>query len=104
MPRVSPHPAEAELLGLELGRNEKGAASAALHVAGCHVCTRRKAAVARLVGGIETASALDAFLSSPADKRPLSGGTSARRDRLHTLTAAAEAADQAARRIVGGRR
>jgi len=28
MPRVSPHLAEAELLGLELGRNEKGAAAA----------------------------------------------------------------------------
>ncbi len=103
MPRLNgpgPHPAEAELLGLELGRNEKGAAAAALHVAGCRVCTRRKAALARLVAGIETASALDALLSSPADERPLPGGTSARRDRLRALSAAAEAADETARRIV----
>jgi len=100
MSRVSPHPAEAELLGLELGRNEQGAAAAALHVADCRVCTRRKAALARLVGGIETASALDAILSSPPDERPLSGGTSARRDRLRALSAATEAADRTARRIV----
>jgi len=103
MPRLNgrpPHPAEAELLGLELGRSEKGAAAAVLHLAGCRVCTRRKAALARLVAGIETASALDAFLSSPTKERPLSGGTSARRDRLRTLSAAAEAADQTARRIV----
>jgi tetratricopeptide (TPR) repeat protein len=100
MPRVSPHPAEAELLGLELGRNEQGAAAAALHVADCRVCTRRKAALARLVAGIETASALDASLSSPADEHPLSDGPSARRDRLRALSAAAERADQTARGIV----
>lgn len=103
MPRVkgpATHPAEAELLGLELGRNERGAAVAALHVADCRVCTRRKAALARLVVGIETASALDAFLSSPVGERPLSGGAQARRDRLQALSAAAEAADHIARRIV----
>jgi tetratricopeptide (TPR) repeat protein len=100
MPRVSPHPAEAELLGLELGRNEKGAAAALLHLAGCRACTRRRAALARLAAGIETASALDAFLSSPTEERSPSGETSARRDRLRTLSAAAEAADQTARRIV----
>ncbi len=95
----TPHPAEADLLGLEMGRNELGAAAAALHVAVCRVCTRRQAALARLVGGIETASALDDFLSSSAtDERP--GGTSARTDRLQTLSVAAEAADQTARRIV----
>ncbi|HEX7614952.1 MAG TPA: hypothetical protein VF554_06685 [Thermoanaerobaculia bacterium] len=103
MPRLtSPtvHPAEAELLGLELGRNEAGAAAAALHVANCSVCTRRKTALARLVAGLETASALDAILSSTTNEGPLPGGTSARRDRLQTLSAAAEAADQTARRIV----
>jgi len=103
MPRLNgqgPHPAEAELLGLELGRNENGAAAAALHVADCRVCTRRKAAVARLVAGIETASALDASLSSPAEEHSSSSGTSARRDRLRALSAAAERADQTARRIV----
>jgi tetratricopeptide (TPR) repeat protein len=100
MPRLSPHPAEAELLGLELGRNEQGAAAAALHVADCRVCTRRKAALARLVAGIETASALDVSLSAPEDERPLQGGTSARRDRLRALSAAAESADQTAREIV----
>jgi len=103
MPRVSPHPAEAELLGLELGRNEEGAAAAALHVADCRVCIRRKAAVARLVAGIETASALEATLSSP-NERPTQGGTSPRRDRLHALAAAAAAADETARRIVDSAR
>ena len=103
MPRLNgpgTHPAEAELLGLELGRNEKGAAAAALHVAGCGVCTRRKAALARLVAGIETASLLDASLSSPEDERPLPGGTSARRDRLPALSAAAESGEQTARGLV----
>lgn len=103
MPRLNgpgPHPAEAELLGLELGRNEKGAAAAALHVADCRVCTRRKSALARLVAGIETASALDASLSSPADEHHLSSGTSARRDRLRDLSVAAESADRTARGIV----
>jgi hypothetical protein len=96
----TPHPAEAELLGLELGRNEEGATAAALHVADCRVCMRRKAALARLVAGIETASALDASLSSPAEEQPASDGTSARRDRLRALSAAAECADQTARGIV----
>jgi ATP/maltotriose-dependent transcriptional regulator MalT len=107
MPRLSgagPHPAEAELLGLELGRDEEGAATAALHVADCNVCTRRKAALARLVAGLESAAALDATLnfspSSAADERPPAGRTSAGRDRLRNLAAAAEGADQIAREIV----
>ena len=100
MPRVSPHPAEAVLLGLELGRNEQGAAAAALHVADCRVCTRRKAALARLVAGIEAAAALDVSLAAPEDERPLKGGAPARRDRLPALSAAAESGEQTARGLV----
>jgi tetratricopeptide (TPR) repeat protein len=103
MPRLngsSPHPAEAELLGLELGGNEEGTAAVALHVASCGVCTRRRAALARLVAGMEAAAALDASLSSPADEPPLPGGTDSRRDRLRTLSAAAETGEQTARRIL----
>ncbi len=102
MPRLNGagrHPAEADLLALELGRSEKGAAAAALHVSDCRVCTRRKAALARLAAGIETASVLDASLSSPTGERPSSGGTAARRDRLRELSAAAEAGDRIAREI-----
>jgi hypothetical protein len=45
MPRLTRHPAEVELLALELGRNETGSSAAARHVAGCRVCTRRPCTV-----------------------------------------------------------
>ena len=50
---MTQHPAEVELLALELGRSEDGSAEAALHVAGCRVCARRKTALGRLAAGIE---------------------------------------------------
>jgi tetratricopeptide (TPR) repeat protein len=103
MPRLSspdPHPAEALLLGLELGRNEKGAAAAALHVAVCPVCTRRKAALSRLAAGLATASALDASLSSGDDDPGPFSATPAGRSRLDALTAAARESDRSARLLV----
>ena len=103
MPRLnstSLHPAEALLLGLELGRHEEGAAAAALHVADCSICTRRKAALARLAAGLATASALDASLSSRDDEPGPSRATPSGRDRLKALSAAARESDQIARLLV----
>lgn len=94
------HPAEVELLALELGRNEAGSAAAALHVAGCRVCARRKAALERLAAGMKEASSLDKLLEPSGEKAsPLSGATASSK-RLRELSAAAEAADETARRIV----
>jgi tetratricopeptide (TPR) repeat protein len=101
MPRVTRHPAEVELLALELGRSEAGSAAAALHVAGCRVCTRRKASLGRLLAAIEEASSLETMLAPSADLLPFPSRTSPKKHRdLRGLASAADEADEKSRRLV----
>ncbi len=104
MPRVTRHPAEVELLALELGRNEVGSAAAALHVAGCPVCARRKMALGRLAAGIEEASSLDALLEFSGEQAPPLSVAAATRERLRELSTAADDAEARARRLVDAAR
>jgi tetratricopeptide (TPR) repeat protein len=101
MPRVTRHPAEVELLALELGRSAAGSAAAALHVAGCRVCTRRKASLGRLLAAIEEASSLETMLAPSADLLPFPSRTSPKKHRdLRGLASAADEADEKSRRLV----
>lgn len=104
MPRVTRHPAEVELLALELGRNEDGSAEAALHVAGCRVCARRKTALGRLAAGIEEASSLENELSLPGEGTSALPEDPARRDRLRELSVASDDAGEVAQRILAAAR
>lgn len=101
MPRVTRHPEEAELLALEMGPNEPGSAGAALHVAGCRTCARRRKALGRLYAAIEEASSLETMLGPSADLLPFPSRTSPKRHKdLRELASAADEADQKSRRLV----
>ena len=101
MPRVTRHPEEAELLALELGRNEPGSAAAALHVAGCRTCARRQKALGRLAAAIEEASSLESMLTPAADLLPFPSRKSAGKHRdFRALASAADEADLKAKRLV----
>lgn len=101
MPRVTRHPDEAELLALAMGRNEPGSASAALHVAGCRTCARRKEALGRLCAAIEEASSLESMLGPSAEVLPFPSLTSTKKHRdLKALASAADEADEKAHRLV----
>ena len=101
MPRVTRHPAEFELLALELGRNEAGSAAAALHAAGCRTCARRRKALGRLAAAIEEASSLETTLGPSADPLPFPSRTSPKnRKDLRRLASDADEADETSRRLV----
>ncbi|MFI5120587.1 MAG: tetratricopeptide repeat protein [Thermoanaerobaculia bacterium] len=101
MPRVTRHPEEAALLALEMGRNEPGSAAAALHVAGCRTCARRRKALGRLYAAIEEASSLETMLAPSADLAPFASRTSPEEhEDLRSLASAADEADRKARRLV----
>lgn len=101
MPRVTRHPEEAELLALEMGRNEPGSAAVAQHVAGCRTCARRQKALGRLCAAIEEASSLESMLGPSADLLPFPSRASPKEYKdLHALAAAADEADQKAQRLV----
>jgi tetratricopeptide (TPR) repeat protein len=103
MPRVTRHPAEVELLALELGRNETGSDAAARHVAGCRVCTRRKTALGRMAEGVAEASALEElFVAAPPAALTFSAarGRSERHDRLRRLADRAAEGDLVAQGLL----
>jgi tetratricopeptide (TPR) repeat protein len=103
MPRLTPHPAEVELLALELGRNETGSSEAARHVAGCRLCTRRKTALGRLAAGVTEAFALEELLvAAPPAAHTFSParGRSERHDRLRRLADRAAEADLVAQGLL----
>lgn len=103
MPRVTPHPAEVELLALELGRNETGSSAHARHVAGCRLCTRRKTALGRLAAGVTEASALEELLVAAPPATPTfttARGRSERHDRLRRLADRAAEADLVAQGLL----
>jgi hypothetical protein len=103
MPRVTRHPAEVELLALELGRNETGSDAAARHVAGCRVCTRRKTALGRMAEGVAEASALEELLvAAPPAALTFSAarGRSERHDRLRRLADRAAEGDLVAQGLL----
>jgi tetratricopeptide (TPR) repeat protein len=98
MPRVTSHPAEAEILALEMGAQE-GGAETALHVAGCRTCTRRKESLARMLAGIEETSALEEALARPAEAA-VAPRDETRSARLRGLSSASDEAMPLARRII----